>query len=284
MKKTARLELTENNPKIIVINPSKQTITEHFVGINDKKEFSSFCYSNGLQWLFQYFSTMDKFSESIGGHLEMGTDDYIEAAKFYGLRLKKMGTSNYLLAIDLKDAPANMKDREVFCSTRPGYNEKFCDSAIIFSVEPYNPGGYGTGIAGSYIQTDCRLSTEQISELYSFDCNPDPTNEKSVSNEISVASLTESAETEETATVQTIGQVIPYSKGSIKQINISIPKYYSDALIKLGEAFKGEQVNFFSIPYDMGITPVAMQVPEYLISILGDLYERLGKREPGAEG
>lgn len=279
MEKISSLVLSQNLSKVIVINPTKKSITEHFIGIGDTKEFSSFCYANDLQWLFRYFPTLRTFAECMGDYITTGVNDYIEAAKLHGLRLKKIGKFNYMLAIDFTNAPEVYKQCEIFCTTRPGFNEKFCGSAFIFAIEPYSPGGYGMGLAGTHTQTSTDLNVELVSELYTFNCEPSVINEN-----VSIASLTEAAETGEIAKVETIGQVIPYSQGSLKQINISIPGYYADALIRLGESFKGEATDFFSIPYDLGVNPINMQVPEYLISILRDLYERMSKTQPGFEG
>ena len=278
MKKEATLVLTNNMCKVIYIQPRKKEIGEYSTAIGDTAEFSRFCNTTGLSWLFRYFSSMSKLAECMGEYISKGSNDYLNSASsMHGLRVVPIGQHSYMLTLSCDSTPSNLKDG-TFCSTRPNFSEIYCASALIFSVESYYPGGYA-GIPVSkgeerYTQAECPLSVDTISELYSFDCL-----EKGTAQNVAVASIEEEGEVKERARVNSIGLVAPGMQKSNRMVSLTIPKYYAETLIRLGQALKNEPVDFFSIPYELTPTPLLVKIPDFAVSILKDLYERIAFSE-----
>lgn len=272
MKKEAKMVFTENMCKVIYIQPSKKEIGEHMIAIGDNDQFARFCNATGLSWLSRYFPSMNKLGECMGDFITKGSNPYLDAAiASHGLRVIPIGQHSYMLALSCDSAPGSLKDG-LFCPTRPNFSEIYCGSALIFSVEKYYPGGYaGIPVAEGdhYTQADCPLSVDTVSELYCFDCS-----EKSSSSYL-VASVEESGEIKEKAKVDSLGQIVPGMQKSTRMVSLTVPKYYADTLISLGHALKNESVDFFSIPYDLTPSPILIRIPDFAISILKDLHDRI---------
>lgn len=264
MEKKSNLILPAGNQvRVVYIQSGSKEIGEKFVEVGDNGMFARFCNSVGLNWLFHYFGTMDNMAKTLGEYLEKGSNSFIEAAiNIHGLRVITIGQNSCMLALSCESAPASYVKHGTFCSTRPGWRETYCGSALIFSYERYTPQGLPSPVS-KYAIGDCRLTVDDISELYSFDC---PTN------------LSESGvktASSESYVINSIGDVAPGMRRSIRMVSVTLPRYYFDTLIRLGEALKGEDTNFFSIPYDLTPTVVNIQIPDFAINALGDIYEKI---------
>ena len=80
MKKEATMILTNNMCKVIYIQPRKKEIGEYSTAIGDTAEFSRFCNTTGLSWLFRYFYSMSKLAECMGEYISKGSNDYLNSA------------------------------------------------------------------------------------------------------------------------------------------------------------------------------------------------------------